>query len=259
MDDQFLRIYLTLRCTMKCPYCAVYGGSDPAVYGRYPELSAVEWLQIIKKVGRDVILSGGEPFLHKGLPEIVAGIPEELIVRIYTNLSINPGEFINVVQRRTGFLVSYHPHAIGLDRFRAHLERLAGNERFSGLVHAVDAPAYADELAAAAEFVQTLGERWRWQVNDDINTHPELTSAAETKTVRCESDRLILAPDGVRYPCPAWLLERNNALEDLKVCETVATMAVMEACSRYGRCSICDVQNFMSGRRVAIELGTIEG
>jgi SynChlorMet cassette radical SAM/SPASM protein ScmE len=65
---------VTSRCNLRCRYC--YYFDNPTV--EYKDLSTGEWLQFFDELGRcavmDVTLQGGEPFIRKDLPQLIAGI-----------------------------------------------------------------------------------------------------------------------------------------------------------------------------------------
>ena len=67
-------VEVTSRCNLRCRYCYYY--DNPAV--EYRDLHKSKWLQFFDELGRcavmDVTLQGGEPFIRKDLPQLIAGI-----------------------------------------------------------------------------------------------------------------------------------------------------------------------------------------
>ena len=65
---------LTARCNLCCTYC--YFFNNPSV--EYRDLPTEDWLQFFEECGRlgvmNLTLAGGEPFMRKDLPELLAGI-----------------------------------------------------------------------------------------------------------------------------------------------------------------------------------------
>jgi Fe-coproporphyrin III synthase len=67
-------VELTARCNLRCSYC--YFFDNPAV--EYRDLPTERWLGFFEECGRlgvmDLTLAGGEPFVRRDLPALVAGI-----------------------------------------------------------------------------------------------------------------------------------------------------------------------------------------
>jgi SynChlorMet cassette radical SAM/SPASM protein ScmE len=65
---------ITSRCNLRCKYCYYY--ENPAV--EYRDLPTEAWLNFFDELGRsnvmEVCIAGGEPFMRKDLPELIAGI-----------------------------------------------------------------------------------------------------------------------------------------------------------------------------------------
>ncbi|HXY41167.1 MAG TPA: radical SAM protein [Vicinamibacteria bacterium] len=81
----YVRVHVTHRCNYRCGMCAVPGRADRP---RELPLDAVRTVaRRLRQLGaRHVVLTGGEPFLRRDLPEIVAAFDElGFSVRIQTN------------------------------------------------------------------------------------------------------------------------------------------------------------------------------
>lgn len=71
----FLRIFITMRCNLQCPDCAV--GGDMEAENARRELTTAEWAAFIDEVAAFkpyVYFAGGEPLLRKDLPALVARV-----------------------------------------------------------------------------------------------------------------------------------------------------------------------------------------
>ena len=75
-------LLVTRRCDLTCGYCHVYGQG-------HAEISPVEWLEIARRLSRRYAVftvTGGEPLLYKGLPELVAGLEKLGLVGLCSNV-----------------------------------------------------------------------------------------------------------------------------------------------------------------------------
>lgn len=67
-------IEITPRCNLRCSYCYFFNSPGES----YLELPASEWLAFFDELGAQrvmsVCLAGGEPFIRKDLPDLLAGI-----------------------------------------------------------------------------------------------------------------------------------------------------------------------------------------
>ena len=81
----YARFHVTYRCNYRCGMCGVHGRE-----GEYPELPLKDIATVAERVrwlgARHVVLTGGEPFLRRDLPQIVAEFSRRgFSVRIQTN------------------------------------------------------------------------------------------------------------------------------------------------------------------------------
>ena len=208
-----MRIYLTLRCNQRCSYCVNRHNMKSFAGDKYEELAPATWIKIIKRCGYPVAFTGGEPFLYPGLARLVNGIPDNISVRIYTNMTINPIDFINKVQRPVGFLVSYHPKTISLGKLLEHLTPVMQCGRFHGMVHTVNLPAHQKAIVEAERFFRNANPRWKFAPADDQRVlNMPMTSMKQKRLVRCTRLAMLVAPDCVRYPCASLLLRQRMPL-----------------------------------------------
>jgi GTP 3',8-cyclase len=85
---EYLRISVTERCTLKCAYCR----SDEGLCPKKAELSALEFLRIVKAMAmigiKKIRITGGEPLLRKDivtLVEMFSQVPEIEEIAMTTN------------------------------------------------------------------------------------------------------------------------------------------------------------------------------
>lgn len=67
-------IEITSRCNLRCRYCYYFDNPDVA----YGDLPTESWLRFFDELGRcavmDATFQGGEPFIRKDFPELIAGV-----------------------------------------------------------------------------------------------------------------------------------------------------------------------------------------
>jgi cyclic pyranopterin phosphate synthase len=66
-----LRLSLTARCNLACPYCLPDGVEPPGLLNRAQRLAVVR--AAVELGVRSLRLTGGEPLLHSGLEELISG------------------------------------------------------------------------------------------------------------------------------------------------------------------------------------------
>lgn len=89
-------LVLTDRCNFACPYCRKFGGGD------LPFDDAARCIEWWAEEGlKALVLTGGEPTLHAGLPRLVSlaarlGLPR---ICVATNGSADPGLYLDLIDR----------------------------------------------------------------------------------------------------------------------------------------------------------------
>jgi MoaA/NifB/PqqE/SkfB family radical SAM enzyme len=75
-----VNLIVTRRCDLTCSYCTAYGKSA--------DLSPQDWIKIARRIAHRFSIftvSGGEPLLYKGLPEVINALSELGIAGLCTN------------------------------------------------------------------------------------------------------------------------------------------------------------------------------
>lgn len=99
-----IRISLTDRCNFDCVYCHNEGLGDTRgpMEPQEDELSATAVRRIVEVAHefgvRSVKFTGGEPLLREDLPEIIAGVPDDMEVSLTTNGTFLPGRADGLVE-----------------------------------------------------------------------------------------------------------------------------------------------------------------
>jgi radical SAM protein with 4Fe4S-binding SPASM domain len=104
MDPSPLRTFfwdVTYSCNFRCPVCFTDAGAAAP-----DELTTEESLTLVRKVGqagiRDVLISGGEPFMRPDLMAILSALAEfNISVRIASNGSLLDDQVLEELRRRT--------------------------------------------------------------------------------------------------------------------------------------------------------------
>ena len=123
------RISPTLRCDCRCSYCSTefrHRSDAKTLFGRRP-LSPEQWIMICNKLGTRLLITGGEPFLYRGLIDVIEQIDFQL--RITSDLGPVTDEIIERLCKRGNiFMVaSYHheqPGAIAMEAFARKVNML---------------------------------------------------------------------------------------------------------------------------------------
>ncbi len=115
----------TFRCNYKCSYCTVvtkfnYGD----LYPRESERTVDEWLAAFAKLPPAMVyVSGGEPFLYRGLPEFVNRLERHTILGIVSNATVSTHVY-RQIKAPLHLNVSFHREYATEEAFLAKLVEL---------------------------------------------------------------------------------------------------------------------------------------
>jgi len=236
--DGYVRIYPTLACNLRCDYCV--NRHYPSAYrgDEYPLLPAAQWAEALNRIGRNVIITGGEPFLYPGIDVLLNSLREELKVKIYTNFAVKKTlDIMERVERPVVFLGSYHPVSGPPDDFIRTINNLRETGKFSGTIHTIEAACPKDELLEMKERFRQDG--WDLQLDRDQRILFPGAQMNFRKKVECRRRIILVAPDGNRYQCVSKMLRRKEPLGNIFDRDPEPEeMAVI--CAEYGCCAPCD-------------------
>jgi MoaA/NifB/PqqE/SkfB family radical SAM enzyme len=124
-------LWVTFRCNYRCSYCPVvtrYAYSD--IYGNEDERTPEDWIAALDRLPKaNVYISGGEPFLFKGLPELVNGLNRHNILGIVTNATVNTSVYERIT-KTIHMNLSFHREFVSEDDFLKKVDELRKVGRF---------------------------------------------------------------------------------------------------------------------------------
>lgn len=253
----YIGVFLTLACTLKCSYCINRFGETGHEEHR---LTGREWVEALNRlISREdlpVTLQGGEPSLHPDFYYILNHLRGDLPIDVLTNLEFDIEAFMREVPperlRRNApyasIRVSYHPEVMALEPLMEKVLALQGagySIGIWGILHPRHEQAVRDAREYCAvwdidfRFKEFLGEH-------DGRMHgtyryPGACDLEETRQVDCRTTEMIVGPSGQVYRCHSDLYEGRSPVGDL--CDPgYALEDVFRPCSAFGRCNPCDVK-----------------
>lgn len=239
--DRKFHIYITNRCNMNCTYCVNNYIMEDFRGFEFTQKKIEDWAFFINKYKRDVVFTGGEPFLYKenskDIIDLINLIESRINVNIYTNLGINIIKQTEKLFRKIKLLISYHPIETDLNIFFNNLDHINQNQYIKYHIHIVDADSnlsapvlkiFKKELTAR-NIIATV----------DKDQGFEGSSRLFKKQAICSRRIVLLAPDGTRFQCVGKMMRRSDHLENIFESELGNDKNIIE-CAEYGYCAACD-------------------
>ena len=253
----YIAVFLTLACNLKCSYCINHYGKDGFVKTR---LTGEEWVRGINRIKSrydlPVTLQGGEPSLHRDFNYILNNIKPELNIDVLTNLQFDAEEFMREVSpdrvRRdapyASIRVSYHPETMELEPLVQKVLKLQ-NAGYSIGIWGVTHPSQEAEVLRAQEHCRGLGIDFR--LKEFLGEHEgrmygtyKYEGACDRKfekTVLCKTTELIVGSDGSVYRCHSDLYEGRPPVGNL-IDPKFDIEDVFRVCHVFGHCNPCDIK-----------------
>ena len=193
-----IRMVVTLRCIFRCPYCTM-------PKREVPEIHASDWMKILEKIPYEQAnITGGEPMLHRNIIEIINRLTEQRKnVCLFTNVCAwQPIHFARIKPDPKLYVsVSVNPDTNPID-FESKFAALVAMG-IVGNVHYVDSPLWYPDIEPFCEIVEQQG----------LKLEPVKDQQAYTVQKHgtwCFLPRIIIGPDGRRYPCGTLIGEPNQ-------------------------------------------------
>ncbi len=235
--DGWLRIYLTLRCNLDCPYCVHHHNLAGSRADQYELLPWQKWAEFINNTGKDVIFTGGEPFLYPDFVKLLNAISPGIKVKVYSNLSAEMDDYIKNCHRPVIFFGTYHPSSGPVDKFISKINALRAAGKFTGSIHMVGWGQQLDfVIKAKKEFAR---QEWYVYIDDDQYLTDDSSCMKYRKNVRCTRRIYLLAPDGRRFICVSKMLGQKDDLGNI-LTTGLGPDKVSVECQDYGFCNPCD-------------------
>lgn len=137
----FIVMWVTFQCNYKCSYCPVVTKFDfGKVFKRNDEKTPDEWIAALEKLPpARIYISGGEPFIYKGLPDFINKQSKHKILGAVTNGTV-PAKIYDRINRKIHLNISYHSEFTNQDEFLKKIEELQALKKFYINVNIVATP-----------------------------------------------------------------------------------------------------------------------
>ncbi len=235
--DGWLRIYLTLRCNLECPYCVHSHNLAESQAGAYNLVPWQEWAEFINRTGRNVIFTGGEPFLYPDLVKLLNAIKPEIKIKLYTNFGLDMREFIKEARRPVTFFGTYHPSSGPVRNFINTIDQLKAAGKFKGSIHMVGWSRQLDFVKQVQSQFAAAG--WYVYIDNDQYLSAESSSLTFRRPAQCLRRIYLIAPDGRRFICVSKMLRQKDDLGNV-LSKGLGPDLVTVQCAEYGCCNPCD-------------------
>lgn len=118
-------LMVTFRCNYRCSYCPwVTRFAYSNIYRQENEPTPEAWIRALDKLPKaNVYISGGEPFLFHGLPELVNGLNKHKILGIVTNAAVKTAIYERIT-KKIHLNLSFHREFVTADQFLNKIEEL---------------------------------------------------------------------------------------------------------------------------------------
>lgn len=262
----YIAVYLTDRCPLRCSYCITehndtrfITGSDAA-----SRLTPQEWANALNRLdlpaGVPLSLQGGEPFVYPGIWEllelldhdfdILTALPRNAKLENFEKMSPKALKHLNRGAVYPSVRVSYHP---GQNKIEDLVERVKALMPLVSIgIYSVAHPNSMSEIARARDLCEKAGVLFK--TKEFLGFHegklygqykyPDASiGKASGQKVLCKNSVLILAPNGTAYRCHSDLYHKRNAFAVGNITDPKFQIKdEFTLCSNYGLCSECDIK-----------------
>lgn len=264
VDTDYLGIYLTNRCFLSCAYCITNYNEQFINLKVFEELEADQWIEALNRLelpeGIPLTLQGGEPFIHKGIWDILENVRHkiDILTALPPQVTLERLKKLKTLDwnKRSSpyptIRVSYHKGQNDYKQLVARIKEM--QEKLGlriGLFH-IDHPAYPEHINEIREYAKAHGVEFRtkeflgkWKGKDFLCY--KYTDACEGKAMRkhvmCKNTVYPIGPDGNIYKCHSDLYAKRHELAIGNLTDPNLKLEnVYRDCAVYGTCIPCDVK-----------------
>lgn len=267
--------FLTLRCNLDCSFCLNKKSNKNFNRTRFKEISGEEWVTALNrletKVETPLVISGGEPSLHKDFTYILNNIKNGLKINLLTNLNWSEEKIRKFIREVSpdkipqfapypSIRASYHPEQVKEGELLIKNAMILKKEGFSIGIEAVmyPNPFHLEAIERMAIKCRNNDLSFRvksfmgvYEGEDDLGKpfsikhgtflYPDAIFQEKTKKCLCKTHDFIINPQGDLYQCQRDLLHSENSLGNL-VSPEFKIPEEFKSCDYYGKCHPCDVK-----------------
>lgn len=262
-DYDYVGVYLTNKCHLKCPYCITKHFGSDFRENRHDNLKSEQWIEGLNRLElpKDVpiTLQGGEPFLYEGIWEILENVQHKIDILTALPPFLTKEHFLKLKtldwnKREAPYpriRVSYH---LGQNDYKELIERIAALQDILsiGLFYFSRPVTSEKEIEAIKEYAvrygvelrekEFLGE-WNGNIYGTFLYKDAATGKSKGIKVLCKNTVVPIAPDGTVYRCHSDLYFNRKKLALGNILnENLEFPDDYLYCENYGLCSECDVK-----------------
>ncbi len=282
-EFSYVSAFLTFRCNLACKYCL--NAFEDDFSRKREELSGRQWIEALNRLETQIPITftGGEPFVHKDIIDIIKNLRPELRLEILTNLYSNSENFKKTLEK---FVMKINPERINRDlpypsiRTSYHPEQMQNPEilidnvkklmraGFKIGIYPVNSP-YPEDAAKITQMqFRCLNEGIDFRIKDfvglydgedrfgksfsilygDFSKYPDAAFQEKTKKVLCRTPELLIAPNGDVHKCHRDLYSQEFSIGNITSPDFKAEYEFRE-CKKYGNCHPCDVKSKTSHKQ----------
>ncbi len=262
-DYDYIGVYLTNKCHLDCSYCITKHFDSGFRMSAIENISPDQWNKSLNRLNlpkdMPISLQGGEPFLYKGIWEILGGIRHKCDILTALPPFLTKGHFESLKsldwnQRQSPYptiRVSYHK---GQHSFQELVERVAELQDILSIgIYYLDHPCYEEEeIRGLEDYANKYGVELRskeflgeWEGNTyGTYLYDDASSGKRAgRKVMCRNTVVPIGPDGSVYRCHSDLYFNRKELAIGNITDEVFAIPPMHlSCENYGLCSECDVK-----------------